>query len=88
MEARTLDYGAIGWAINHVRHGHKLRRPGWPAGVYIALDPTARSAILLCADDASGKRLKEPVLYSANQRDLLSGDWQLVDPTLPGEYHS
>jgi hypothetical protein len=85
MEARTMDYGAIGWAINHVRLGHKVRRSGWPGNAYIEL---ADSHILLCVDDVTGQPLKEPESYVSDQHDLLANDWQLVDPTLPGEYHS
>jgi hypothetical protein len=85
MEARTMDYGAIGWAINHVRLGHKVRRNAWPGNVYIELD---NGLIQLHADDVTGQPVKEPEHYLANQRDLLSNDWQIVDPTLPGEYHS
>jgi hypothetical protein len=85
MEARTMDYGAIGWAINAVRLGHKVRRSGWPGNFYIALD---NGVIQLCADDVTGQPLKDPEHYLSNQRDLLANDWLLVDPTLPGEYHS
>jgi len=84
MEARTQDYGAIGWCVNHLRLGHKMRRAAWPADTYLALDITAGKPgiIRLFAADQPGQ------LWHNSNADVLAADWALLDPTLPGEYHA
>lgn len=81
MEARTLNYGDIGWAINHARLGHKMRRKNWPAGTCIELDANSQQIILTPADQ------QQPImLYVAPPADLTAGDWEMLEPTLPGTY--
>lgn len=101
MEARTIDYGGIGWAVSHMRHGHRLRRLSWTNKSlwvgYITEDvlyvsDEGKASILMNRDRALPLR---PMLvmhqsdgtvgpYSANQADLLAGDWELVDAPQPG----
>lgn len=85
MEARVQDYGSIGWAISHVRLGHKMRRQSWPAGSFIFLDE-AGPTITYSGMDQVGQTTTMD--YNAHNRDLLSRDWQMLEPTLPGEYHA
>lgn len=79
MEARVLNYGDIGWAVNHLRVDHEVRRKDWPTTFLRMRD----SHIWLCvSDDDPG------IPYQATMTDLLAGDWALRNPTLPGEYHA
>jgi hypothetical protein len=71
------DYGSVSWALNHLRHGHKLRRAAWPAGHYTVY-----------SGDQVIKHGLNIQHWSPEQADVLANDWALVDPTLPGEYHA
>jgi hypothetical protein len=77
MEAKTQDYGAITWALNHMRHGHRLRRVAWPTGHHAVYE--------------NGQVVKYGLgiqRWQPEQADVLASDWVLVEPTLPGEYHA
>lgn len=78
MEAKTQDYGSIGWAINHLRHGHQMRRNIWPVGVYVALD-AGTSLIKLF-----GPAIPEGTLFESGNADLLTTDWAMLNPVPPG----
>jgi hypothetical protein len=60
-----------------MRHGHKMRRAAWPAGHHAVYT----NGIIL----KHGLNIQH---WSPEQNDVLATDWVLVDPTLPGEYHS
>jgi hypothetical protein len=95
MEARTVEYGGIGWAVNHLRLGHKIRRKGWnssnlwvtmvPAGAtqvpekFAGGYPTTAGFYMKTAHD-------ELVPWLCSQIDLAAGDWELVDAVQPGHY--
>lgn len=82
MEARVLDYGAIGWAMNHLRLGHQMRRASWQASWYIELDAGVQPPQIALHHNGTPEEPWEPT-YA----DLLAGDWQLLHPTPPGETH-
>jgi hypothetical protein len=92
---KTQDYGAIGWAVNHMRHGHRVRRAAWPAGQWIGYVPAGSAHVpgkfgdgfevkpfLLLKTDT------DLVPWVISHDDLLAGDWALVNATQPGEYSS
>lgn len=92
---RTMDYGAIGWAVNHMRHGHRLRRRGWNGkDMWVAYVPGGSAQIphkygdgiptkpFLVMKTADGQL----VPWLCSQTDILAGDWELVNATQPGEY--
>ena len=78
MEARVRDYGSIGWAVSHLKVGHEVRREGWRTNFLKLKDD---HIWMLVADDDPG------ISFVVTQDDLTALDWQLRDPTLPGEYH-
>jgi hypothetical protein len=93
MEARTIDFGGIGWAVNHMRHGHRLRRAGWSAsnlwvGYVDNVDlayPTPSGELLPIRPMLVMKTAQdELVAWLASQSDLLAGDWEVVDAPQPG----
>lgn len=92
MEARTRDYGSIGWAVGHLRHGWKLRRQDWPDGQWLMFDtPASTSASAPTPAPKVTLVLSTPdntVPWQATQGDLLATDWVLVDAPQPGEYHA
>ena len=84
---KTMDYGAIGWAVNHLRHGHRMRRTGWnaktlwvsyvPAGSFSVPQKfgdglnTTACLVMKTAQD-------ELIPWLASQADLLAGDWEIA----------
>jgi hypothetical protein len=82
MESNTVTYGDIGWAINHVRHGHKMRRQSWQKGWSISYDKTVPNGSIMLNHDA----VQEP--YDCTNIDMLATDWEMAEPVLPGEYHA
>jgi hypothetical protein len=94
MEARTIDFGGIGWAVNHMRHGHRLRRSSWLnkelwvgyvaapeisfRGPLVTPELPARPMLLMRQGDGTVGP------YSPGQTDLLAGDWEVVDAPAPG----
>lgn len=84
MEARTRDYASIGWAVNHLRLGHQMRRKSWPADLYVSYDNAAAgpsAPLSLYTSDG-------PIEWTPVQADLVIADWEMVNPVLPGEYHA
>jgi len=85
MEATTHDYGSIGWAVRHLRHGHAMRRTSWPEGTFVSYgDVDSALPGLLRLTDKDGVIID----WVVPQVDLLAMDWVHQDPTLPGEYHA
>ena len=90
MEARTIDFGGIGWAVNHMRHGHRLRRASWiNKSLWVGYREEGN------LDFAGQSVVTRPMLlmrqgdgtigpYSPGQADLLAGDWEVVDAPQPG----
>jgi hypothetical protein len=89
----TITYGDIGWAINHTRHGHKMRRKAWrDATLWIACVP--EGAAQVPQKFASGHTVRQHIVmhnvddtigpYTCNQADLLAHDWEMVDAPQPG----
>jgi hypothetical protein len=74
MESRTVDYGGIGWAVNHLRHGHAMRRASWPAGRQLVLD-TGQTPPCVCLQESAGAGLQP---WLSSNPDLLAADWELV----------
>jgi hypothetical protein len=93
---KTIDYGGIGWAVNHMRHGHKMRRRMWQNIEWVAYVPQGATQIPQKFANAhpSGDFLVAKakdgglVPWTATQADLLAGDWEMQEPTQPGEYHA
>jgi hypothetical protein len=79
MEAPTADYGSLGWAIQHMRQGWKVRRAAWPADVVVFYDSV--NGILTGYYDG-------PAVWAMDQSDLLASDWQVVDAPQPGVTHA
>lgn len=93
---KTQDYGGIGWAVNHARHGHKVRRRGWNAkNLWVSFVPAGSVQVPQKFGDGKNvqpflvMRTAEDTLvpWLCSQTDLLAADWELVEPVLPGEYH-
>jgi hypothetical protein len=97
MEVFTMDYGSIGWSVSHLRKGWKVRRKGWPSGVWIAYLPEDTLQVpAKLAEEVPGEGVKVRAMlllrdtggaftpFVANQNDLMATDWELVDPPLPG----
>ena len=82
MEARTVTYGDIGWAVNHVRHGHKMRRTPWAAGTYVALDTSEGKPGIIRLFTAT----QPDQMWHNTNADVLADDWVMAEPTLPGSY--
>jgi len=79
MEAPTRDYGSIGWAVQHMRHGWRMRRASWPASMSIGYD-TAGGVLSAYTNDG-------PTIWTAGQADLLANDWLVIGAPQPGETH-
>jgi hypothetical protein len=72
--------GNIGWAVEHMRQGMKVRRTGWNGkGMYVKLQ--VRDA---------GSKMTLPYVYMStvhgdlvpwlcSQTDLLATDWELAE---------
>lgn len=97
MEARTIDYGAIGWAVNHMRHGHRMRRRGWNASnLWVSFVPAGSVSIPQKFGDglntlpflAMKTAQDEIVPWLASHTDILADDWEMVDAPQPGETHA
>ena len=85
MEAATHDYGSIGWAVRHLRHGHAMRRSSWPDKMFVvygAVDTALPDGVLKLHDTYGNV-----IDWAVPQVDLLAMDWVHQDPTLPGESH-
>jgi len=91
MEARTIDFGGIGWAVNHLRHGHRMRRSSWPPAIWVAFVPEGSTAVPQKFGDGlptaavlmigSAMSLSP---WTAAHADLLAGDWEMAEPVQPG----
>ena len=93
MEAKTIDFGGIGWSVNHMRHGHRMRRASWDKSLWVAyLDG---SNIVFRDYEDTGDLPARPMLlmrqgdgtvgpYSPGQADLLAADWEIADGPQPG----
>jgi Protein of unknown function (DUF2829) len=88
MEAKTIDYGGIGWSVNHMRHGHKMRRKVWrDRSIWVGyIDGND----LAFAVPGAGTLPVRPMLlmrnsdgtvgpYSPGQADLLAADWEIYE---------
>lgn len=69
----------IGWAIQHLRAGNRLRRTGWNGkGMWLALQvPDANSKMSLpyvYMSTAQGHLIP----WLCSQADLLASDWELA----------
>ena len=93
MEAFTMEYGGIGWAVAHMRKGWRVRRKGWNASnLWLAYVPGGAASIPqkvgggrnVLAFIAMKTAQDELVPWLCSQTDLLSGDWELVDAPQPG----
>lgn len=76
---KTVAYGDIGWAVNHMRHGHKVCRRGWNGkNMWLELQvPDANSKMSLpyvFMKTADAKL----VPWLCSQTDLLAADWELA----------
>lgn len=92
---KTLDYGAIGWAVNHMRHGHRVRRKNWNASnLWVAYVPAG--SVQVPQKFGAGYNVQpflimktandELVPWLCSQTDMLADDWELVNATQPGVY--
>jgi hypothetical protein len=73
-----LDFSA---ALSELKKGKKIRRPLWPAGVYLSFDskykwPDEKVAAIGCITHV---RNGESSRFSLHERDILAKDWELVD---------
>jgi hypothetical protein len=93
MEARTVDYGGIGWAVNHLRLGHRMRRRGWNGrDMWIAFVPDGSTQIP--QKYADGLPVNSVLVmkgvdghlaaWLCSQTDLLASDWEMAFPVQPG----
>lgn len=79
----------FGWALEAMRHGHKVRRRGWNGkGIHIELQrPDANSKMTspYIFIDTTGLQTenedapKSRVPWLASQTDMLAEDWELAD---------
>lgn len=84
---KTVTYGDIGWAVNHMRHGHRVARKGWSGrGMWLRLDSTPDVTDRVPEDLGLGVMpyvlMKTAdnwlVPWLCSQTDLLAADWELV----------
>ena len=84
MEGRTVDHGGIGWAVNHLRHGHRMRRRAWPEGAFVVLITPDKSSPVtqryFGLRDGDGNQ----IVWTATPADLLAADWLLIEPAEAG----
>lgn len=88
MEARTVDYGSIGWTVNHLRHGHRMRRRAWREGAFVVLVTPDKSSPVtqryFALRDPDGNQ----TVWSPDHADLLAADWLMNDPPAYGTSHA
>ena len=78
--AVPLNRGGIGWALEVMRMGYKVRRSGWNGkGMWLALqlpdDKSKMTAPYVYMSTADGKL----VPWLCSQTDLLARDWEITD---------
>jgi hypothetical protein len=74
--------GTIGWAVEQMKAGHKVRRSGWNGkGMWLALQtPDANSKMSLpYVYIRTAGEIGDLVPWPCSQTDLLAEDWQLAD---------
>ena len=99
MEAFTMEYGGIGWAVAHMRKGWHVRRKGWNSPkLWVAYVESVQAPGKLI-EEVPGQALPilptlfmrtaqgQLVAWLASQSDLLADDWELVDAPQPGTTH-
>jgi hypothetical protein len=79
-------------------HGHPMRRKGWVGRIdFVAYVP--KGAVQVPQKFAGGndtgpflvikrRHSGELAPWTITQADLLADDWEMVNPTQPGEYHA
>jgi hypothetical protein len=85
MEGATATYGKIGWAIGHMKAGHRMRRARWSGDpkLWVAYITSyvnrlpATAALMKNTLDENGTEQLVP--WSASQSDLLAEDWEIAE---------
>jgi len=92
MEARTIDFGGIGWSVNHMRHGHRMRRRIWrDKSIWVGYADNRDTRLVEPGTGSTRELLPmRPMLimknadgtigpWSAGQADLLAADWEIFE---------
>jgi hypothetical protein len=95
MEANTQHYGSIGWLIGHLRAGHRMTRKGWPKDQHLVYVPKEVSNLPHKMGGGAAMQAYVAIVrgefsapWVANNDEMLGGDWEMLDPTAPGEHHA
>jgi len=83
MEARTVDYGGIGWAMNAIRSGHPVRRRDWPDGMrlcYVEAQAPAQAYVALILPDGSSTP------WACTNNDVLATDYDYAGGKAGGAF--
>jgi hypothetical protein len=74
-----IDYGSIGWAVAHLKQGHKVRRKGWNGiGMHLALQVPDENSKMSLPYVYMHTAQADLVPWLFSQTDLLALDWELV----------
>jgi hypothetical protein len=87
MEGNTVAKGTIGWAINMLKIGHRLRRKGWN-GIKLFVVYVPAGALTIPNKFGDGYRTGDQLVLRTTEdtlvpwacpvSDLLASDWEVV----------